>query len=150
MVVTSEDTPQGTVPPPDALQRNKEAHRVIPEVLRALEEARQPQKIVETIDALWSVLSGHFSEEEEPDGLFAELVEARPANHSRIKSLEREHGQILESVEELRQQARDLEQHPNNRFEEDKVALSNRIQRHEQIETSLVMDTYLVDEGGAG
>lgn len=149
MVAESEDVQRGPLPRQDAVQRSQEAHRVIPGVLRALDEAKQPQKIIEAIDALWSVLSGHFSEEEQPDGLFAELGAARPANHSRLKSLEREHREILEDIEALREQARDLEQHLR-RFDESRIALSKRVRSHERTETRLVMDTYLVDEGGAG
>lgn len=145
----SEDARQGSVAAEGAVQRNEEAHRAIGGLLHALDEAKEPQQIVEAIDALWSLLSGHFSEEEQPDGLFVELVRVRPANYSRLKSLEREHRQILESIEGLREQARDLDRRLN-RFEEEKVALSRRVRSHERTETRLVMDTYLVDEGGVG
>ena len=131
------------------LERMESAHRLIFGLLRDLDAADEPGQICKLLDGLAGLLPGHFADEEGPTGLFEELRAARVANHSRLEAFGREHPEILQAIEELRRSARELER-ALDRLRQDKLALVRKVQSHEQAETGLFIDTYLVDEGGRG
>jgi chromosome segregation ATPase len=131
------------------LARVEHVHGAILGFLHDLDAAREPAHILEILESLGRVLPAHFSEEEGANGLFEELQAARPANQSRLKSLAREHREILQAFEELERQSRQPEGRLD-RIREDKTAFVRRVRSHEQTETRLFMDTYLLDEGGPG
>jgi hemerythrin len=131
------------------LERIESAHRLILGLLGDLDAVEEPAQIGKLLDPLAQVLPGHFSDEEGPNGLYEELQAARPANHSRLRALEREHREILQALEELRRQWRDPER-DLDRIKRAKTAFIQRVRCHEEAETCLYMDTYLVDEGGPG
>jgi hypothetical protein len=125
------------------------SHRVILGFLDDLGEAKTPSQIHTVLDMLEQLLSEHFSDEEGPDGLFEELRDARPANDSRLKSLQREHREILQTLQALREQVRDVER-CLRAINSDKADFLRLVRGHERAESSLVMDTYFVDDGGSG
>ena len=131
------------------LEQIEQAHRLIFGFLRDLDSADEPSEIFKLLDPLAQLLPGHFSDEEGPNGLYEELQAARPANHSRLKNLEREHREILQALDALRQQSRSSER-DGDRIQQEKTAFVQKVRSHEQAETCLFMDTYLVDEGGPG
>jgi chromosome segregation ATPase len=129
--------------------RIERAHERIPEFLVELERAGELAPILEVLEGLGQLLPGHFSDEEGPDGLYEELAARRPANGSRLRSLQREHREILEALERLRQQAREAKTDLSDVWKA-RNAFVERVRSHERRESRLVMDTCLVDDGGSG
>jgi hemerythrin len=134
-------------PDPVAAMGVQNAHREIFRLLDELECAEERVHLVELLDALAELLSVHFSDEEGPNGLYAEVRAARPGNRFRIEELGQEHAVILKAVGEL--QARLQEPRGGRRIEHEKTALVRQLRKHERSENVLLMDTYLVDEGGS-
>jgi hemerythrin len=131
------------------LARVEQAHDAIFRCLRELDDAREPADISKILEPLARLLPEHFTDEEGANGIYEELQAARPANRARLKSLEREHREILQALDELRRLSRELEERLG-RVREEKSAFTQRVRSHEQAETCLYMDTYLLDEGGPG
>ncbi|MEE9281042.1 MAG: hemerythrin domain-containing protein [Myxococcota bacterium] len=131
------------------LARAEWTHRELYKLLQELEEARQTSAITELLDDLARLLRRHFAEEEGAGGLFAELEAARPANGSRLRSLRSEHRKIWQSLEERLKRVREPER-TLRWIRRDVSTLVARIRGHEDREIALVMDTYLIDEGGSG
>jgi hemerythrin len=129
--------------------RVEHAHATILGLLNDLDEAREAARISELLEALARLLPAHFSAEEGANGLFDELQAARPANQSRLKSLACEHREILQSLDEVQRLSREPGERLD-RIQEDKNAFVQQVRSHEQAETCLFMDTYLLDEGGPG
>ncbi len=105
--------------------------------------------IAEFLERLSYTLQRHFAEEEGADGLFAELEAARPANRFRLRSLRSEHRKIWESLEERLKRVREPDR-TLSLIRRDVSTLVVWVRDHEDREISLVMDTYLIDEGGSG
>ncbi len=131
------------------LARAESTHRALYKLLQELEEARQKSAIAELLDDLARLLRRHFAEEEEAGGLFAELEAARLANTSRLRSLRSEHRKIWQSLEERLKRVREPDR-TLRWIRQDVITLVARIRGHEDREIGLVMDTYLIDEGGSG
>jgi hypothetical protein len=131
------------------LEQIQHAHRLILGFLTDLDQAVEPGEICKVLDPLAALLPGHFAAEEGPNGLYEELQAARPANHSRLESLGREHREILQALEALRRQSR-AEEQDLGRIKREKSEFVRKVRSHEEAETCLFMDTYLVDEGGPG
>lgn len=131
--------------PASSLER---AHEGILRLLKDL-QAAEASGMPPLLDALAALLPDHFADEEREDGLFEQLRSDRPAVDARVKALQREHKEILRALDALTEATRQLAEH-HGRLEEQKSAFLRRLRAHERIETRLVMDTYLVDEGGPG
>ncbi len=124
-------------------------HEALYKLLEELEKASEVSAIAEVLEDLARMLRRHFAEEEGADGLFAELEAARPANSSRLQSLRSEHGRIWQSLEERLKRVSQPDRTPGSIRREVRTLVA-RIRGHEDREISLVMDTYLIDEGGSG
>ena len=131
------------------LARAERTHLALYELLQELEEARQKSAIAELLDELARLLRRHFAEEEGAGGLFAELEAARLANTSRLRSLRSEHRKIWQSLEERLKRVREPDR-TLRWIRQDVSTLVASIRGHEDREIGLVMDTYLIDEGGSG
>lgn len=131
------------------LARAESIHWALDRLLELLEEATERGAIVEHLEDLARMLPEHFAEEEAAGGLFAEIEDARPANSRKIRSLRSEHQWISRALDERLKRVR--EPHRTLRaIRRDVSTLVARIRDHENREIGLVMDTYLIDEGGLG
>jgi DNA repair ATPase RecN len=153
----SQDQPTDSDEP--ILARIERAHReIVNTYLTELAAAQEPSRIRELLDPLPEMLSKHFADEEGPDGLYDGLRAIRPSLDPELKSLRGEHRRVLEAVEALRRQLREidpLERAENQeerlgRIREDLSAFMEMVRRHERTETRLVADTYYLEEGGSG
>jgi hypothetical protein len=153
----SQDQPTDSDEP--LLARIERAHReIVNSYLTELAAAQEPSRIRELLDPLPEMLSKHFADEEGPDGLYDGLRAIRPALDSELKSLRGEHRRVLEAVETLRRQLREMDQLERaedqeerlGRIREDMSAFMEMVRRHERTETRLVADTYYLEEGGSG
>jgi len=153
----SQDQPTDSDEP--ILARIERAHReIVNTYLTELAAAQEPSRIRELLDPLPEMLSKHFADEEGPDGLYDGLRAIRPSLDSELKSLRGDHRRVLEAVEALRRQLREidpLERAENQeerlcRIREDLSAFMEMVRRHERTETRLVADTYYLEEGGSG
>jgi hypothetical protein len=153
----SQDQPTDSDEP--LLARIERAHRqIVNSVLAELAAAQEPSRIRELLDPLPEMLSKHFADEEGPDGLYDGLRAIRPSLDSELKSLRGEHRRVLEAVEALRRQLRELDQLERaedqeqhlGRIQEDMSAFMELVRSHERTETRLVADTYYLEEGGSG
>ena len=153
----SQDQPTDSDEP--LLARIERAHReIVNTYLTELAAAQEPSRIRELLDPLPEMLSKHFADEEGPDGLYDGLRAIRPSLDPELRSLRGEHRRVLEAVEALRRQLREidpLERAENQeerlgRIREDLSAFMEMVRRHERTETRLVADTYYLEEGGSG
>jgi len=141
------------------LARIERDHRqIVNFYLQELAAAQEPSRIRELLDPLPELLSKHFADEEGPDGLYDGLRAIRPSLDSELKSLRGEHRRVLEAVEALRQQLREIDQLERTedrqerlgRIREEMSAFMALVRSHERTETRLVADTYYLEEGGSG
>jgi hypothetical protein len=116
---------------------------------RGLEEADEPGRVLELLDAFRAALTDHFHEETCAGGMFEELVAKRPSNDLRAKSLRREHKELLAELDALRQEVQDWKRSDGG-FHRGRAAFLHRFRQHEAAENDLVMSTYMVDDGGSG
>lgn len=153
----SQDQPTDSDEP--ILARIERDHRrIVNFYLRELAAAQEPSRIRELLDPLPEMLSKHFADEEGPDGLFDGMRAIRPSLDPELKSLRGEHRIVLQAVETLRQQLRDLDQlepaedrrEGLGRIREEMSAFMALVRSHERTETRLVADTYYLEEGGSG
>lgn len=153
----SQDQPTDSDEP--LLARIERAHRqIVNTYLTELAAAQEPSRIRELLDPLPEMLSKHFADEEGPEGLYDGLRAIRPSLDSELKSLRGEHRRVLEAVEALRRQLREIDQLERaedqeerlGRIREDLSAFMELVRRHERTETRLVADTYYLEEGGSG
>jgi hypothetical protein len=131
-----------------AASRLDRAHERILGLLEDLAKVG-PSGMQALLDEFATLLPAHFADEERDDGLFAELRSERPAVDARLKALVREHREILQALDALANANRELARQ-RGRLEEQKVAFLRRLRAHERAESRLVLDTYLIDEGGPG
>ena len=89
----------------------RDHRRIVNFYLRELAAAQEPSRIRELLDPLPEMLSKHFADEEEPDGLYDGLRAIRPSLDSELKSLRGEHRRVLKAVEALRRQAQRAKHH---------------------------------------
>jgi hypothetical protein len=136
-------------PAESALDAIQQVHQLLPDLLAELAAEETPSALSVALENLGRLLNSHFESEESPGGLFDELGVARPANGSRLASLRREHGEILESLTALRDRVREVGDVIDG-IRDEKLRLLRRVRSHERKESRLMMDTYLVDEGGPG
>ena len=153
----SQDQPTDSDEP--LLARIERAHRqIVNSVLAELAAAQEPSRIRELLDPLPEMLSKHFADEEGPDGLYDGLRAIRPSLDSELKSLRGEHRRVLEAVEALRRQLREIDQLERaedqkerlGRIKDEMSAFMELVRCHERTETRLVADTYYLEEGGSG
>jgi hemerythrin len=153
----SQDQPTDSDEP--ILVRIERAHRqIVHSYLKELAAAQEPSRIRELLDPLPEMLSKHFADEEGPEGLYDGLRAIRPSLDSELDSLRSEHRTVLEAVEALRRQLREIDQLERaedqqerlGRVREELYAFMELVRGHERTETRLVADTYYLEEGGSG
>lgn len=143
--------------PESVWARIKEEHNHVVRLLAELESVSDLGRTLEIVTELCEFMPAHFANEEGPNGLYERLVQTRPGVDSRLKSMHREHREILYAFERVREKVQSALEGS------DEVASGNqdeirwvktdalaRIRDHEREENSLVMETYLTDEGGTG
>lgn len=85
----------------------------------------------------------HIEEAEAPDGLLAEITDAAPWFAARADDLRRDHADLLERTERLRERA-DAADGLSPVLEEAR-GLSARLSEHRHQGTALLLDAYLLD-----
>ena len=101
------------------------------------------------LESLEAVLVEHFRDEEEDGGLYEDLVRLRPHLHGRIQRFSDEHKQLLTMISELCSAISALLE-GQGRIINQINDFSQKLSNHEEAETKIMLDAYLVDEGGSG
>jgi len=93
----------------------------------------------------------HF-ELEEHGGFTEEIIEVAPQYHKRIKQLENEHQEIINTLDTIIEDVKKLRAHEVDQFDGIKNRLHDllsAINTHEASERELIQDAYLQDFGAA-
>ena len=109
----------------------------------------QPSRnLVSLLNALAVHLQTHF-EFEEGDGYFEDLFEKAPRMASTVDHLLREHGEMLEEVDQLVEIARDdfASKHDTSELAQRFAQFHDKLAAHEHAENALVQEVYNVDVG---
>jgi hypothetical protein len=155
----AKDPLRNATPGEPAWVRVERAHqRLLDLPLTELGAADEPSRVREPLDVLPELLLEHFAHEEEPGELFDELRGIRPAIGPELEALQRQHQEMLRTVETLKRQARDTDSLVTNakpeahfaRIRQETAALLERVQGHALAENQLIADTWYTDEGGSG
>ena len=124
-------------------------HRELREMLDAIEQTAELSQLVALLEELRTELRAHFVDEERGDGGLAEAVgTAAPRHLRRLEELLREHGRLLDGVDELIARGRTLMNDAVRDLVRDARALSRQLKRHEARETGLLTDALYADIGG--
>jgi len=148
MTSSKNDTVPGTqvAPVPD---RMEDQHLRIRKALDSAHSDADLASLLSNIEDFLEILPPHFDEEEGPGGAFEEICQMRPQHCARVGALTADHKRILDDLVDLKGRS--------ERLLESRRAVGQRLQdlidlirEHEREETALLMDCYLVDEGGSG
>ena len=136
----------------------EDSHRRIRSDLEVLEKRDDLAQIGDAVDDLPGLLKEHFREEEKTGGLFDEIQSLRPEVGPRLDLLRQEHRDILQALKSLQRQLGEVEEmarrgelqglHDDIRV--GKATFLQLLHRHERTESSLVADTYYMEDGGSG
>ena len=140
------------------VSRVEESHQRIRNDLEALDKCDDVAEIRAIVDELPDLLKEHFRDEEKPGGLFDELEALSPVFDSQLKFLRQEHREIMQALEALQRQFREVDdviqvgelEQRHDHIRVSKAALLQLIRHHERIESRLVADTYYTEDGGSG
>lgn len=139
-------------------ERIEQAHGQIHELLaRASDSSPALAETRLLLDGLPALLHKHFDDEEREDGLFEALRALQPSVGSDLKSLQQEHRQILQAVEELERRVEGLDrlegaEHDRQvgLVQRDTISLLRMIRRHERVETNITVAILYREDGGSG
>jgi hypothetical protein len=124
-------------------------HRELRQMLSEIEATNDLGRLVTVLEDLRSELRLHFADEEREDGGLAEAVGASAPRHMRrLDQLLAEHAQLLQEADRLITRGRTLLDGAVRDIQQEALALSEHLRRHEAQETELLSDAVYADIGG--
>ena len=135
--------------PQNSKKRILDDHREIGELLAQCTTATKASQVLENMQKLRALLGRHFAEEEGQLGGLHDSIHTRaPRFENSLQGLIEEHRQLLESVNELIDQAgKSADDDPKLR--EMSKSLQARFAAHEARETEIFVESLWTDIGGA-
>jgi hypothetical protein len=125
------------------------SHQRILAVVGELTVAREPGAIAAIAGTLAEMLVEHFAEEEEPGGLFDEIMARHPVSEPRLAGLRQQHRELLGRVTWLRENA-GCGRESVVLVGAERGELIELLRRHEKSENRLIVDAWYDDVGGQG
>ena len=107
-------------------------------------------RVIETLKAVADLLAQHVSAAEAPEGLLAEIDTMRPTLLHRVGRLRREHADLLQQTDALRQHVEDYRDEETPNFQEIRhraTWLLNALRHHQAAETDLIFESFWTDIG---
>ena len=103
-----------------------------------------------TLQVVAGLLAQHVSAADAPEGLLAEIDTMRPTLLHRVGRLRREHADLLQQTDALRQHVEDYSDDETPNFQEIRQRatwLLNALRHHQAAETDLIFETFWRDIG---
>jgi hypothetical protein len=145
---TPAQTPPQAPKTPAARQRIDEEHRQLGDLLHALARCHDPERALERLTALASLLREHFAHEEAADGLHALVGEGAAHRLPNLQRLFEEHREVLAAVASIEERLRNLVTGPWTTLRGEIHDLDATLRRHERDEDALFSEAFYIDIGG--
>lgn len=131
----------------DMTGRILEDHQSIKEAMARLQQAPDLHELLKRLEEFRRLVVPHFAQEVAPGGFF-ETLRARTARHfGRLAELEREHWELLDTIDGLDREARACLAGPVAAILEKAGALAAKLGEHEARENELLIDAMYTDIG---
>jgi hypothetical protein len=133
---------------PAARQRIDEEHRQLGDLLHALARCHDPERALERLTALATLLREHFAHEEAADGLHALVGEGAAHRLPNLQRLFEEHREVLAALASMEERLRNLVTGPWTTLRGEIRDLDATLRRHERDEDALFSEAFYIDIGG--
>jgi hemerythrin len=144
--------PKKTPQPASSAARDRidEEHHRLRELLKTLNQSEDRTRLPSLLDELREVLVTHFESEEGPEGLHKAVQQLAPRHVHHVEEVIDEHTQLLDSLDDLRERARTMNEGTWPDVQRGVTDLTERLREHEERENELFDDSLLTDLGGEG
>ena len=146
----------------DIILKIEKEHQALKQLITTIIQEMQqpvPEEAFDTwkLEFIWRLrdfrnqLLKHF-ELEEHGGFVEDMLRIKPENHARLKALEAQHQELIDSLDEIIAALKALGCRDCNRFPEIRSQIEHllkQLETHEAAERDLIQSTYLQDFGAA-
>jgi hypothetical protein len=127
-----------------------EDHRALQVVLGRVESTRDLNLLIPLLEELYRLLQGHFAREESEDGLQGVIEKAAPHQLGHLEALLNEHGGFLVTTRSVKEKIQACVSGPMAEIYSEVQVLCDRLQTHEEAETTLLTEALYTDLGESG
>jgi hypothetical protein len=127
-------------------ERVLDDHRKIKLLINKIEDTSDLSHLIPSLQELALLLTGHFEEEEAPEG-FPQIIETAPHHARTLEHLFEEHKKILATLQHITTNALTCLHGPMAAVRRDVATLCETLRTHETTETELLTDSVYQDIG---